>query len=103
MKKIEVKGITLQNLLGSNAYIYFDGIVLSKNSAPQARMEVEVRGANDTRRQIRKFSHGDSLFEVTKLPVYKEFVITDIKSSGSISLLMDLNVSIISSIAQVAS
>ena len=78
VKKIQVKGITLQNLMGAQAYIYFDSIVLSKNKAPEVKLEIEVQGANNARRQTMKFSQGDSLYDASKLPAYKEFVITDI-------------------------
>jgi len=78
VKKIQVKGITVQNLLGIQAYIYFDSIVLSKNKAPEVKLEIEVQGATSARRQTMKFSQGDSLFDASKLPAYKEFVITDI-------------------------
>lgn len=78
VKKIQVKGITLQNLMGAQAYIYFDSIVLSKNKAPEVRLEIEVQGASQARRQTMKFSQGDSLYDASKLPAYKEFVITDI-------------------------
>ena len=78
VKKIQVKGITLQNLLGNQSYIYFDSIVLSKNKAPEVKLEIEVKGASSTRRQICKFSQGDSLFDASHLQAYKEFVITDI-------------------------
>ena len=78
VKKIQVKGITLQNLMGAQAYIYFDSIVLSKNKAPEVKLEIEVQGANNARRQTMKFSQGDSLYDASNLPAYKEFVITDI-------------------------
>ena len=78
VKKIQVKGITLQNLLGNQSYIYFDSIVLSKNKAPEVKLEIEVKGASSTRRQICKFSQSDSLFDASHLQAYKEFVITDI-------------------------
>ena len=78
VKKIQVKGITLQNLLGNQSYIYFDSIVLSKNKAPEVKLEIEVKGASSTRRQICKFSQGDSLFDASQLQAYKDFVITDI-------------------------
>ena len=77
VKKIQVKGITLQNLLGNQSYIYFDSIVLSKNKAPEVRLEIEVKGATATRRQICKFGLHDSLFDASGLPAYKEFVISD--------------------------
>ena len=78
VKKIQVKGITLQNLLGNQSYIYFDSIVLSKNKAPEVKLEIEVKGATATRRQICKFGLHDSLFDASGLPAYKEFVISDI-------------------------
>ena len=78
VKKIQVKGITLQNLLGNQSYIYFDSIILSKNKAPEVRLEIEVKGATSTRRQICKFGQNDSLFDTSGLPAYKDFVITDI-------------------------
>ena len=78
VKKIQVKGITVQNLLGDQAYIYFDSIILSKNKAPEVKLEIEVKLTSGTRRQTMKFAYGDSLFDASKLPAYKEFVITDI-------------------------
>jgi len=78
VKKIQVKGITVQNLLGTQSYIYFDSIILSKNHAPVVKLEIEVKGAAATRRQLCKFDQGDSLFAVSQLPAYKDFVITEI-------------------------
>ena len=78
VKKIQVKGITVQNLLGTQSYIYFDSIILSKNHAPMVKLEIEVKGAAATRRQLCKFEQGDSLFAVSQLPAYKDFVITEI-------------------------
>ena len=78
VKKIQVKGITVQNLLGTQSYIYFDSIILSKNHAPVVRLEIEVKGAAATRRQLCKFEQGDSLYAISQLPAYKDFVITEI-------------------------
>ena len=78
VKKIQVKGITVQNLLGTQSYIYFDSVILSKNHAPEVRLEIEVKGAAATRRQLCKFEQSDSLFAVSQLPAYKDFVITEI-------------------------
>ncbi len=78
VKKIQVKGITVQNLLGTQSYIYFDSIILSKNHAPVVKLEIEVKGAAATRRQLCKFEQCDSLFAVSQLPAYKDFVITEI-------------------------
>ena len=78
VKKIQVKGITVQNLLGTQGYIYFDSIILSKNHAPVVRLEIEVKGATANRRQLCKFEQNDSLFAVSQLAAYKDFVITEI-------------------------
>lgn len=78
VKKIQVKGITVQNLLGTQSYIYFDSIILSKNHAPVVRLEIEVKGAAATHRQLCKFEQGDSLFAISQLSAYKDFVITEI-------------------------
>ena len=78
VKKIQVKGITLQNLLGNQSYIYFDSIVLSKNKAPEVKLEIDVKGAASTRRQICKVGVNDSLFDISHLPAYKGFVVTDV-------------------------
>ena len=78
VKKIQVKGITLQNLLGNQSYIYFDSIVLSKNHAPVVKLEIEIKGASATRRQMCNFEQNDSLFDKSGLPAYKDFVITEI-------------------------
>jgi len=78
VKKIQVKGITVQNLLGTQSYIYFDSIILSKNHAPVVKLEIEMKGTSSTRRQLCKFEQGDSLFAVSQLSAYKDFVITEI-------------------------
>ena len=64
--------------MGAQAYIYFDSIVLSKNKAPEVKLEIELQGANQARRQTMKLSQGDSLYDASKLPAYKEYVITEI-------------------------
>jgi len=80
VKKIQVKSITLQNLLGTNSYIYFDSIILSKNHAPVVRLELEIKGAESTRREMHQFEQGDSLYDISNLPVYKDFTINDINA-----------------------
>lgn len=89
VKKIQVKGITLQNLLGNQSYIYFDSIVLSKNKAPEVKLEIEIKGASSTRRQICKFSLGDSLFDASHLQAYKDFTITDINPLTNVIYFMN--------------
>lgn len=80
VKKIQVKGITLRNLLGVNSYIYFDNIMLSKNHAPTVRLELDVQGTGSIRRETHTFEQGDSLYDTSRLSVYKDFTITDINA-----------------------
>lgn len=78
VKKIDVKGITLKNLLGSQAYIYFDGIVLSKAKPPEVRLEVEIKTNAGQRRKTLKFRPGDSLHDASGLNAYEGFTVSEI-------------------------
>ncbi|MES5133686.1 type III restriction-modification system endonuclease [Hoylesella timonensis] len=79
VKKIQVKGITLQNLQGTSCYIYFDSIVLSKNRAPQVRLEIDMKGKTGIRRRTLLFNQHDNLYTSSKgLEEYRNMVITDI-------------------------
>ena len=80
VKKIQVKGITLQNLQGTNSYIYFDSIVLSKNKPPFVRLELEVKGASGIRRETHKFEQGDSLLDISKLNEYDGYTVSEINA-----------------------
>lgn len=42
------------------------------------KLEIEVKGAASTRRQLCKFGQNDSLYDASGLPAYKDFIITDI-------------------------
>jgi type III restriction enzyme len=78
VKKIQVKGITLQGLKGTNAYIYFDNIILQRNHAPIVKLELEVKHETSIKREIHKFNLYDDLQDTSKLPVYEGYKITDI-------------------------
>lgn len=79
VKKIQVKGITLQNLQGTSCYIYFDSIVLSKNHAPQVKLEIDVNDKSGIHRHTLLFNQYDNLYVSSKnLEEYRNFVITDI-------------------------
>ncbi len=51
VKKIAVRGITVQGLAGTAAYLYLDAIEVAKGARPRARVELEVRTASGIRRQ----------------------------------------------------
>ena len=79
VKKIEVKGFKLENIAGTNTYIYADSIILSKNAAPMVKLEIEVKQVNGIKRQYVKLNQGDKLDEASKgLPEYKGLYIAEI-------------------------
>ena len=79
VKKIEVKGFKLENIAGTNTYIYADSIILSKNAAPMVKLEIEVKQGNGIKRQYVKLNQGDKLDEASKgLPEYKGLYIAEI-------------------------
>jgi len=81
VKKIEVRGITVRGLTGTNAYLYLESIQISASSPPVARIEYEVKQQNGIKRIVRKFGKNDNLFDLSgKLEQYKGFVIADISA-----------------------
>ena len=62
VKKIAVRGIQTRGLAGTNAYLYLEGIEISKK-APVARMEIEVKLASgEIKRQLKRLEFRDDLF-----------------------------------------
>lgn len=79
VKKIAVRGIQTRGLAGTNAYLYLEGIDISKK-APVARIELEVKlGSGQIKRQLRRLEFGDDL-NVTSggLDQYRGFTISQI-------------------------
>ena len=80
VKKIAVRGIHTRGLAGTNAYLYLEGIDISKK-APVARLELEVKlKSGEIRRQLRRLAVRDSLFvESGQLDQYRDgFTISQI-------------------------
>lgn len=80
VKKIAVRGIQTRGLAGTNAYLYLEGIDISKK-APVARIEMEVKlKSGEIKRQLRRLEAGRNLFDVSGgLDQYRDgFVIADI-------------------------
>lgn len=46
VKRIEVKGFELNNMRGTDGYLYLQDIIVSKNKAPQARIEYKKLSAS---------------------------------------------------------
>ncbi|WP_434135918.1 DEAD/DEAH box helicase family protein [Pseudomonas luteola] len=80
VKKIAVRGIQTRGLAGTNAYLYLEGIDISKK-APVARIELEVKlKSGEIKRQLRRLEFRDDLFaESGELDQYREgFTISQI-------------------------
>lgn len=79
VKKIAVRGIQTRGLTGTNAYLYLEGIDISKK-APVARIEMEVKlKSGEIKRQLRRLEFRDDLFvESGELDQYRGFTISQI-------------------------
>lgn len=79
VKKIAVRGIHTRGLAGTNAYLYLEGIDISKK-APVARIELEVKlKSGEIKRQSRRLEFRDDLFvESGGLDQYRGFTISQI-------------------------
>ncbi|CUT09365.1 Type III restriction enzyme res subunitDEADDEAH box helicase Nterminal [Bradyrhizobium sp.] len=79
VKKIAVRGIQTRGLAGTNAYLYLEGIDISKK-APVARIELEVKlKSGEIKRQLRRLEFRDDLFTISgELDQYRGFAIAQI-------------------------
>ena len=81
VKKIEVRGITMKGLSGTNAYLYLESIEVSKK-APVVRIEMEVRQGNGIKRILKRLEKGTNLFDLSnELDQYRGFVISQIDAN----------------------
>lgn len=84
VKKIQVKGFEISNIPGIKDYMYLDDIVKSKNKAPIAKIEVNVKLKSGViTRKILSFVAGDKLETATGLQVYKGFEVLNIDPERS--------------------
>jgi type III restriction enzyme len=85
VKKIQVRGIQTRGLAGTNAYLYFEGIEISK-SAPVARIEIEVKlQSGHIKRQLKRLEFGRNLFDVSGgLAQYQGFTISQIDANQDV-------------------
>lgn len=80
VKKIAVRGIQTRGLAGTNAYLYLEGIDISKK-APVARIELEIKlKSGEIKHQLRRLEFGRDLFvESGELDQYRDgFTISQI-------------------------
>lgn len=80
VKKIQVKGFNIENLRGTNGYMYLDHFVLDKNKAPKIVLEIECQRANGNIHRDRKtLGLHDDVRAVSKLAEYNGYVVTEIR------------------------
>ncbi len=78
VKKIDVRGITVKNLPGTNAYLFLQGIDVS-TKAPVARVEMEIKQNSGIKRVMRKLGRSDNLYDLSGgLDQYKGYVVAEI-------------------------
>lgn len=79
VKKIAVRGIQTRGLAGTNAYLYLEGIDISRK-APVARIELEVKlKSGEIKRQLRRLQFRDDLLVASGgLEQYRGFTISQI-------------------------
>lgn len=80
VKKIEVVGFELRNLKGTESYIYFDSVVLSKNEPPMVRMEIDVQSkSGNIKRAYKNVGEGDDLYCLSgEMEQYRGYMLTEI-------------------------
>lgn len=80
VKKIEVVGFELRNLKGTESYIYFDSVLLSKNEPPMARLEIDVQNkGGNIKRAYKNVGEGDDLYYLSgEMEQYRGYLLTEI-------------------------
>jgi type III restriction enzyme len=83
VKKIDVRGIAVKGLAGTNAYLFLQSIEISTKKPPVARVELEIKMATgDIKPVPRKLGKGDNLFEMSNgLNQYQGYVVSDINAN----------------------
>jgi len=85
VKKIAVRGISVNGLAGTAGYLYLQSIEVSNTRPPEARVELEHKLAGGRiRRTLRKLSKGADLFDLSNgLEQYRNgYVVTDIDANA---------------------
>jgi type III restriction enzyme len=79
VKKIRVKGIEIKGTTGTHSYMYLEGIDISQEDYPKARIEIEVKQKNSVVKKSLKFSQGDDLYSRSgNIQEYKGYKIAEI-------------------------
>ena len=79
VKRIEVKGFDIKNLRGTDKYLFLEGIVISPNKPPMARIEFEVSYNKSINRETRIVGVDDDLFALSKgMEQYRGYHVNEI-------------------------
>jgi len=79
VKKINVKGIEVIGVGGTDSYLFLDKINISTKTYPTANIELEIKQENGIKKHIRKIKEGDDLFSISnELSQYKRFTVKEI-------------------------
>lgn len=95
VKKIAVRGITVRALAGTAAYLYVDSIIVAKNAAPRARVELQTQLAGGLiKRVTRIVDKGTNLHDLSGgLEAYKPggapLIVTDVDAIRDVVSLSD--------------
>lgn len=95
VKKIAVKGVTIQGSDATNGYVYVQNINLYKDKNPTANIEFDVKGSTSIRKVTKALSDGANLYELSgSLDEYKDrYVITKIDGrDNSVTFLNGIKV-----------
>ena len=72
VKKIAVKGVTVQGSSATNGYVYVQNINLYKDKAPTATIEFDYQGKNGVKKLTKILKEGDDLYDISgELEEYK--------------------------------
>lgn len=79
VKKIEVKGFDIQNLHGTDSYLFLEEIVISPKEPPKARLEFEISYGAGIKRITKKVGVDDDLYALSQeMEQYKGYHMNDI-------------------------
>lgn len=79
VKKIEVKGIKVNKLQGTDGYLYLESIEISPKKPPMARLEYEVSHNKSIKREIHRVGVDDDLYVLSKnMEQYRGYRINEI-------------------------
>ena len=79
VKQIEVKGFDVKNLGGTNRYLFLEGIVISGDRPPTARLEFEIGRQKSIQRETRLVQAGDDIFALSKnMEQYRGYRVSEV-------------------------